>query len=177
MEQPNEIHQAQFAYFEELLADDGIATQFFPAGGEIPLDTLVVALPASELEDQSWQIELSFLPGLEEDLDDVSLLQCFVPIVERVEPSAAEELLRFILTVNITLPLGSFGHLPEPGVTYLKYNCLIPHANEPAGQIVSEMVYMIGYMLDMFAPSLDEVALGHISAEEALQRSLGMDTE
>jgi len=63
--------------FERLLRAQGFPTSLVLAGAQVPYDVLLAGLSDAD-ETRQWQLELSFLPGMEEDLEGLSLLQCFV---------------------------------------------------------------------------------------------------
>jgi hypothetical protein len=145
----SEKHRVELEQFAELLSQEAYEVQLVPAAGNVPYDTLMVKLELFEKEPRVWWLELSFLPGLEDELDDVSILQCFVALSEQT----ADE--KLIVKVNANLPIGSFGLLDDPGILFFKHNALLPNDNQAASfQIVHELVAMTGYLIEVFSEQL-----------------------
>jgi hypothetical protein len=145
----SEKHRVELEQFAELLSQEAYEVQLVPAAGNVPYDTLMVKLELFEKEPRVWWLELSFLPGLEDELDDVSILQCFVALSEQT----ADE--KLIVKVNANLPIGSFGLLDDPGILFFKHNALLPNDNQVASfQIVHELVAMTGYLIEVFSEQL-----------------------
>jgi len=145
----SEKHRVELEQFAELLSQAAYEVQLVPAAGNVPYDTLMVKLELFEKEPRVWWLELSFLPGLEDELDDVSILQCFVALSEQT----ADE--KLIVKVNANLPIGSFGLLDDPGILFFKHNALLPNDNQVASfQIVHELVAMTGYLIEVFSEQL-----------------------
>jgi len=156
----SEKHRLELEQFAELLSREAYELQLVPAAGEVPYDTLMVKV------DLFW-LELSFLPGLEDELDDVSILQCFVALSEQTPDE------KLIIKINANLPIGSFGLLENPKVLFFKHNSMIPNNNPVAGsQIVHELVAMTGFLIGVFSEPLIKLATGEITAEEAIRMLL-----
>lgn len=145
----SEKHRDELERFAELLSQEAYEVQLVPAAGDVPYDALMVKL---ELFEKVWWIELSFLPGLEDELDDVSILQCFVALSEQTAEAGLEKL---IVKTNANLPIGSFGLLDDPGILFFKHNALLPNDNQVASfQIIHELVAMTGYLIEVFSEQL-----------------------
>ena len=156
----SEKHRSDLEQFGELLVQEAYEVQLVPAAGVVPYDTLMVKL------DLLW-LELSFLPGLEDELDDVSILQCFVAVCERTVDAAGFE--RLIGKLNAKLPIGGFGLLDDPQVLFFKHNSMLPNDDRVASfQIVHELVAMSGYLIGVFSSSLIEVATGEKTVDAAM---------
>jgi hypothetical protein len=151
----SEKHRVELEQFAELLSQEAYQVQLVPAAGDVPYDTLMVKLELFEKEYRVWWLELSFLPGLEDELDDVSILQCFVALSEQTADENRAGLDRLIVKVNANLPIGSFGLLDDSGILFFKHNALLPNDNQVAGfQIVHELVAMTGYLIEVFSEQL-----------------------
>ncbi|HKQ06535.1 MAG TPA: hypothetical protein VJ464_15485 [Blastocatellia bacterium] len=162
-------HRAALERFGELLSQQAYQTRLRAAGDGVPYDTLLVRLESFEEANRVWLLELSFLPGLESDLERVSILQSFVSLADQIAEAHGMALNRLLVRLNAKLPLGGFGLLDNPGQLFYKHNALLPDDYPDAGdQIVRELVPMTAYLITLFSEPLIRVASGQKSAEEAL---------
>ena len=155
----SEKHRVELERFGELLSKEAYQVQLVPAAGDVPYDTLLVKLVLFEKENRVWQLNLSYLPELEDDLDDVSILQCYVALSEQIAEENRTALERLIVKVNAKLPIVGFGLLDDPRVLFFKHNAMLPNDNPVASfQIVHELVAMITYLLGLFSEQLMQTA-------------------
>ena len=151
----SEKHRSELEQFGELLVREAYEVQLVPAAGAVPYDTLLVKLESFEKENRVWWLELSFLAGLENELDDVSILQCYVALSEHTSEENRSSLERLIVKLNANLPIGGFGLLDNPRVLFFKHNAMLPNDNQVASsQIVHELVAMTSYLLGVFSHRL-----------------------
>ena len=158
----SEKHRVELEQFGELLSREAYQVQLVPAAGAVPYDMLLVKL------DLGW-LELSYLPGLEDELDDVSILQCYIALSEHTAEENRASLDRLIVKLNAKLPIGSFGLLDDPRVLFFKHNAMLPNDNHVAGfQIVHELVAMTAYLIGIFSGPLVQIATGEKTPDEAM---------
>jgi hypothetical protein len=162
-------HRAELERFHELLSKEAYQTQLRTAADGLPVDTLLVRIETFEEENRVWSLEMSFLPGLEDDLEGVSLLQFFVALSEQIAEEYRPSLNHLIVKLNAKLPIGGFGLLDNPGVLFFKHNAMLPDDNrEISYRIVHELVPMTTYLITSFSEPLLRVATGQESAEDAI---------
>jgi len=155
----SEKHRGELERFGELLAQEAYEVQLLPAAGKVPYDTLLVRIQRREIENRVFMLELSYLPGLEDDLDDVSILQCYVSLSEHTSEDNRAGLERLIVKLNAKLPIGGFGLLDNPRVLFFKHNAMLPNDNHVASlQIVHELVAMTSYLIGVFSEPLIKIA-------------------
>ena len=159
--------RARLQAFERLLRAQGFPTSIALESAEIPYDVLVVGLSDTDGARQ-WQLELFFLPGMEEDLEGLSLLQCFAFLPVEVPPEAEDELRRLIVQLNAKLPLVGFGYVDAERMSCFRHVAMLPRDGEAAGEVVVQLAWMTGYLLGVFAPTVEAVAPGARTFEEAL---------
>ena len=165
----SEKHRAELERFNGLLTKEAYQTQFVPAAGDVPYDTLLVRIESIEKENRLWTTELSYLPGLEDDLEDVSILQCYVSLSDQTSADNRAGLECLILKINAKLPIGSFGLLDNPSVLFFKHNAMLPNDNPAASyQIVHELVLMTSYLISTFSDPLIKIATGEKTVEAAM---------
>jgi hypothetical protein len=139
------------------------------ASEQRPYDVLLIKLYNAS-RDIFWQAELSYLPGLEADLPEFYIMQCFVPMVLQVPVQYNQVLSNLITKINTKLPLVGFGLLESHAAVYFKHNMLLPHHQPEAnGKIIQETLSMMGYLLDNFQATFADVALGNKTENEAIE--------
>ena len=167
-----EANAAAIVFLEEALAAQGMDVSLITASPEIPYDVLMVGIEAVEDEAGAWGLELSFLPSLEEELGDTALLQCFASLRVEVADGAEAELMRVIALVNAKLPLVGFGYLAPQKLAFFRHVLMLSRANQiVTSQLVTESVYMIGYLLNTFAGTITSVAGGQETVDAAIAKS------
>ena len=159
--------RARLQEFERELRAEGFPTNVVHESAEVPYDVLLVGLSDNE-ETRQWQLELSFIPGMEEDLEGAALLQCFAHLPAEVPPAAEAELRRLIVRVNAKLPLVGFGWLDAERMPCFRHVAMLPGDDGAAGEVVVQLAWMTGYLLGVFAPTIESVASGARTADEAI---------
>lgn len=163
----SEEHRAELLRFADLLSQEAYETQMRPAAEGVPYDTLLVRIESFEEQNRVWRLEMSFLPGLENELEDVSILQCFVSLSNEVSEEHRSSLNHLIVTLNAKLPIGGFGMLDNPRVIFFKHNALLPYDDTGVSyKIVRELIPMTNYLLTIFSEQLMQAATDHKTAEE-----------
>lgn len=162
-------HKAELRRIGDLLSRQAYEIEILPAEDLVPFDRLVVRIESFEQKNRVWQLELSYLPGLEKELDNVSILQCFVALPDGSPDEHRDLLSQFIVKVNVKLPIGCFGLLDNPRMLFFKHNAMLPNDNHAgAWQVVRELVPMTAYLITTFSESLIQVATGQRTVEEAI---------
>ncbi len=165
----SESHKAELERFRDLLSKEGYQTQLLAAPDGVPYDTLLVRIESSEEENRIWSLEISFLPGLENDLDDVSILQCFVALSNQLFEDHRPSLNHLLVTINGKLPIGGFGVADNPKMLFFKHNAMLPNDNDAASyKIFRELIPMTTYLITTFSEALIQVATGHRTIEKAI---------
>jgi hypothetical protein len=151
----SEKHKAELERFRDLLSKAAYQTELLAASDSVPYDTLLVRIESFEEENRVWRLELSFLPGLEEELQGVSILQCFVALSDQVSEEHRSSLNELIVQRNAKLPLGNFGLLDNPGMLFFKHNAMLPNDNAAVSdKIVHELVPLTTYLISTFSEPL-----------------------
>ncbi|MES2328705.1 MAG: hypothetical protein V4539_03815 [Bacteroidota bacterium] len=165
----NSKEQLQELY--DLLKQNTWDVTYEPISAERPYDTLIVKIYA-EVGGKNiyWPAELSFLPGLEEDIKDAMIMQCFVPMVVEIPASLNDALAVMINRINTKLPLVGFGLLESHSLIYFKHNLLLPNGEQKiTGQIMQQTLSMISYLLYNFFEAFVDVATSKKTVQEAMK--------
>jgi len=153
--------RARLLRFARDLDEESFPSRLGEATAEIPYDTLLVALAGEEGE-PGWRLELSFLPGMEEQLAGAALLQCFVHLPAEV--TAEGELLRLLSRLNARLPLVGFAYVEEQRLLCLRHLLLLPADDAPAAALVVQATWMTSYLLSLLGAAVERVARGEMPA-------------
>jgi hypothetical protein len=172
--QSSPVHRERLRAFETLLAARGFPTGFAAQGEQVPYDVLLVGVSDAD-ETRQWQLELSFIPGMEENLDGAALLQCFAPLAGEVPPAAEDGLLRLIARLNAKLPIIGFGWLNAERMACFRHVAVLPRDDEAASELVEQAVWLTAYLLSVFAAAVEDVASGARSFDEALRGNVFRD--
>jgi hypothetical protein len=157
----SESHKAELARFRDLLFKEAYQTQLLTAADGVPYDTLLVRIESFAGEHRVWRLEMSFLPGLEEELEGVSILQFFVVLSDQLSEEHRTSLNELIVQRNTKLPIGNFGLLDNPEMLFFKHNAMLPNDNAAVSdKIVHELVPMITYLISRFAEPLIRLTTG-----------------
>jgi hypothetical protein len=157
----SEKHRAELRRFDDLLSKEAYQTELLAASDSVPYDTLLVRIESFEEENRVWRLEMSFLPGLEEELEGVSILQCFVALSDQLSEEHRSSLNELIVKCNAKLPMGSFGLLDNPGMLFFKHNAMLPNDNAAVSDMmVHELVPMATYLISTFSEPLIRLTAG-----------------
>lgn len=90
----------------------------------------------------------------------INLLQFYTVVVTDVEEGALPELLPHINQLNLPVPLGAFGYLPEEKQVYHKYNMVVDEPTDMNAFVTHSVSYMafIINILDSCCEGLYEAA-------------------
>ena len=163
-------HAAALAHWEALLAGEGFPTRLVPAGPDAPQDTLLAGVTGDD-GTLLYQVELSFIPGMEEQLEGASLLQCFARVPGDAAPAAEPELARLLLRLNGRIPLVGFGFLEAERMLCFRHVLVLPADPAAADALVVQTAWLVSYLLTLFGASAAAVAAGALSADDAIRQS------
>ena len=163
-------HKRSLGHFRNMLSAEGFQVSVAPGGTTAPYDALVILMENAGEAEPTWQIELSFLPFIEEQLEDVSILQFFAPLSTGTAENVENELNWLITRINTKLPLVGFGFLQEGQVVYFKHNAMLANDDQANNyKQVREIVTMIGFLVGNFRRALHAVANGDEKGRDALK--------
>ncbi len=161
-----QTYLTQLQTFERILTDDGFATRLHPSDATIPYDVLLVGI--GDEDGEGYQLELTFIPEMEEELDGASLLQCFVQVPAEIAEGAEADLMRFLNRINGHLPLVGFCYLHDEGMLCYRHVLMIPNRDDTDGALVKQTAWMISYLLSTFGAAVASVASGSRGIDDVL---------
>ncbi|CDM92447.1 MAG: hypothetical protein P5702_13815 [Limnospira sp. PMC 1291.21] len=141
---------------QSIIDGENFTTSWEPATPEHPMDRLLVLLS----EEKQLLAELLFIP-VEEEVENVHLLQFYVGLPGGVVAEAMSELRAFILRLNTTMPIGSFGIQEQQELLYFRYVLVIPQEEKPSAEIaIIQSMWLVFYLVESFADTIQAVAKG-----------------
>ncbi|MUT64673.1 hypothetical protein [Paenibacillus sp. NEAU-GSW1] len=110
------------AYYES----HQIAVKLAEPDEAAPYASLLIGFEEIGASNDSLLLEMSFVPGLDEfEEEGVYLLQTFAVLRDKTAPAQYEALLHTCASLNLTLPLGTFGVTEPGGALYFKHNAML----------------------------------------------------
>ncbi|ADB40111.1 hypothetical protein [Spirosoma linguale] len=154
------------SHLKTLLQKEDLTVLLNKASEATPFDILLVDLPAEDTE-AGFRLEISETPQTEE----LSLVQFFVGMgaYESIDSRIEAELLQAIGLINSKIPLVGFVYNPKLKWLFFR-NVLLLSTTEIRDYQLKETVWMISYLVSLFAKTLSVIGSGTESAEEALAK-------
>lgn len=120
-------------------------------------------------ETNNFLLEISYLPGVEGELEHVKLLQLFIPILEP-SPKHLDETAQLVSFLNQTVPLPGFILDRESEFVYLRYILPMPVTSlgSDYAPVFLDIVFLLFYLVALHADVIGEVASGKKRFAEVL---------
>lgn len=157
--------------FKEILDTENFTTSFFEKSKELPFDRLNAIMP-TDLSDKLL-VEMIFPPGTDDFIKDFRLFQYFVRLPIGFAEGQMDELKRYILKLNMGLPLMGFGLNEEDQYIYFKSITLVPDKDKPDHDVIRtlvENIYLIGFIFTRFYEDIKKLAAGKVRAEKLMKK-------
>jgi len=155
--------------FSDALAAEGFEVRILEKTQERPYDVLLIFLQLEDHPAGGLQLELSFIPHMEEQLSGLSLVQFFVGLTENLAPDYAPELQQVVININRFCPLVGFGILSQPAMLCFRHTVMLPARLEDSLPLVVQTTWLINYLMEMFGKNLTQVAEGRASTAQAFK--------
>lgn len=126
---------------------------------DIPIDLIIVNLIG---EDTDFTLEIGFIPDDSNQLEDFQLLQFVVTIPCRIKTrSAQDQTAKLILNINNQAPLMGFVYDFNSSNVFFRHLMILTKATQDQdGDLIKETIYLISYILELFYPTINAIALG-----------------
>ncbi len=158
-------HSKQLEAFSEALMKEGFSVNIIEKSEERPYETVLVFLTQENHPAGGLQLELSFIPNMEEQLAGLSLLQCFVDVSNTSIDNL--ELEKAVTTVNQSIPLVGFGILAKPTMLCFRHTLMLLPKMEDNIPLVIQTTWLISYLLEVFEDNLTQIAEEKTTIAEA----------
>jgi hypothetical protein len=158
-------HYADLDQIRRYMEEIGLQARLLESSEEVPLNILSVGLDHS-FPDRELILNFNFLPFLEEELDYIKLLQFYsiMPCEIKCNTDALKE---FLLVVNGSLALGSFG-LNNNNDVYLRYVLAAPKKKPINQDEIIEVVLIFNYTINIYGGLIMKLAEGELDLPSAL---------
>ncbi len=165
----SELYQQRLNELKDYLSAKGWDASIAPADTVQNYQRIVVKLYVGDNPEVFWPAELVFLPGLEKDMHDFTILQCYIPMVVNVPAGMDIALAEMITKINPKLALGGFGLLSAFHVLFYKHNTLIEDDQiSTSFPAIMETLSVASYLLVNFQEAFNNVVEGKMSVSEAM---------
>jgi hypothetical protein len=155
--------------FSAALAQEGFDGHILEKYQDRPYDILLVFLPQEHHPAGGLQLELSFVPHMEEQLAGLSLMQFFVGLTSNLSSGSLMELQQAVISINRFCPLVGFGILSQPPMLCFRHTLMLPAKLEHSLPLVTQTTWLISYLMEVFGNNLTQVAEGHASIAQAFK--------
>lgn len=163
----NNLHALQ--QISNALTQEGFEVRILEKSHERPYGVLLVFLSLETHPVGGLQLELSFVPEMEEQLLGLSLMQCFVGLTGNLSTHSQTELQQAVIGINRFCPLVGFGILSQPPMLCFRHTMMLPSKVEHGLPLVIQTTWLISYLMDVFGNNLTQVAEGFASIDQAFK--------
>ena len=159
---------AMLLRFQLLLETERFNSRITDIADDNPIRSLIVTIDDPKINAGVWEIEVRMLPKEWND-EHPNRLQFFSKICDGEAVSGRQELARFILELNVKLPLIGFHYSEALNMVFFN-NFTTLSIDEPRAdnQIVVDVTQMCEYILITFGHMILEAATGEKGADELL---------
>ena len=158
----------ELADIQQQLAAEEFDCELQTATADLPQDHILVALYPEDEAAEPWLLQITYVPGVEHEMDDVKLLQYYVAL-DDVAPAALDEARRLLTHVNQSLPIMAFNLHEQGRFFYFRHVLVLPRQPRPAdAAVIVESVWLTHYQINGFSAALGAVARGEKTAAELL---------
>ncbi len=156
----------------DYLTGEGLDVRRVAATPQEPVDHLVVPIPRDD-ESGDWEVSVLAIPGLEDEVEDASIVQFMVELPFKADPdeSVRAELAKLVAQVNNLLALTGFSYRQTDGAVVFRHLAVVPDDPQTWTKIVFETVFLVTYHLEQFAETVRKAAVGEASFVQAARGS------
>lgn len=159
-------HKALLMNLKTYLDDNKIPSELFEANDVIPISFLSSALLV-DYKERSLLLHINFLPLSEEDGITVEYIQFLTSMPFEVKEAYISELNKVINVVNENIAVGHLFIRNNKELCF-KYMYVMPGGQTIDKEIFSNIFTMISLTLEDMMKSLEDTALGNVTAEKVL---------
>ncbi|MCD6066927.1 MAG: hypothetical protein K0S33_1753 [Bacteroidetes bacterium] len=129
-------------------------------GIAVPTLTVLIELEGKEKK-QGIDLELMFVPGIDDQLEGCHILQCFIVLADSIDsyaPEKREELAAALSAFNMNLPLGAYGVLDQDQLFYYKHMIMMPsEMNEATKASLIQSIWMVCFVQNQCYPIIETI--------------------
>lgn len=150
---------------EQLFTNNNIQCRLEQATETIPYEQLKILLPT---DFAPTLLDIMFVPGLEDEIEDAQLLQFFVGFEIAVGQAKKAALLDLLAGINLYLPIPAFGYHETQDLLHFKHIQAVSKQDlKNDMKVILEVFYLISYVLDLYYPLIEAMLEGKITLEQA----------
>jgi hypothetical protein len=154
-------HRAELSVLAEIFGESDYTTQLVDPQPELPLTSLLVALPEDD-EGRGRTMSVNVMPLGDGDFDDITFVQFFVAMPFAVPDDRRIDVAAAATKVNGAMALGHFGTRPDVDL-FFRYMYVMPSSRSFEAKATTELITMMVFHQEYFADILEGVATSEIS--------------
>ncbi len=123
MENWREFEKLSMEYFYNQVEKIGVPVKLFDADEQVPVQVLFMLLENMGKKELTVKLEICYLPVEENlrEMADFNFVQYYATILENIEPSKVDNLVKLVHEINGVIPIGFLGINKDLGSLYLRY--------------------------------------------------------
>jgi hypothetical protein len=162
-------HLVELGFLEDILSDMGYTVQLIEKSPHVPYHVLLVALEPDS-KGRPLQMTLTFYPVGEEDVKNTLLLQYFIELPFEIDEKGLARLKELLPYINNKIVLGHVGITDGQNKLHYRYVQALPITSPVSEVAVSDVIILVSYTPLLFNDTLEELAEGKITVEQARAR-------
>lgn len=171
----NDLPNSDLKFIQNILDENDFETVFHTKTESQPFSILEVLLTSfDETKDHVFSLNVHYVNevaeafGAIDESEDIQLLEFLIQFPEVIRPEFFAEVARLILSLNRLLPVGSFGLSESNQAFYFQYTLGLENT-EISEVVLLEVIHMIHFFVDDFAPNIAAVGDGRLNREDYLK--------
>lgn len=148
---------------ETLLINEGfkVSPQTVNINGiDVPTLNILIELE-DKTEEQGLDLNLLFVPGIDDQLEGCHILQMFIVLAESIDTFAKEKIQQLNNTLaefNFNLPIGSYGVRDKNQMLYYKHMMMLPiEMNEGSRSSFIQSIWMVAFVQNQCYPIIEGI--------------------
>jgi hypothetical protein len=159
--------QAELGFLMQHLKELDLSSELISPSDELPIGALVVPL-LQDRKGRDRYLTFSFVPLSEDDVQHIRLLQIHTVVPALWKPGTTQDVERLLHAANGRTAIGHFG-IDESREISFRYVYCAPGSTLLPKDAVLEVIDLFALMLDTFAETIEDVASGEKTLQEALR--------
>ena len=162
----NARDEAELGFLMQYLKEADQPAQLLKPSEELPLPTLLVPL-FKDYKNRDRFLTFNFIPLPEDEVEHVRLLQIYSVIPVDWKDGTRPDVEKLLFVLNGHTAIGHF-NIKDDGEVSLRYVFAASSATILPKNEVIEIIDLFNMMLDLFSATIDKVASGEMTLQEAL---------
>jgi hypothetical protein len=159
-------HLVELGFVEAIVHDLGLKAQLMERSEQVPYHTLLVDLEP-DAQERPRQMALSFYPVSADQVEHSLLLQYYIVLPVTLEGDGLARVRAWLPEINNKVVLGHFGITDDQHQLHYRYVQALPADELIEADTLQDVITLTGYTPLLFQNSLEDLAAGDITLEQA----------